>query len=649
MKITPLSQNNTNFEQLHVPKGKFRRRMEQELLRNTVVKQCAEKYDVYAKYIGFGDYILKGVKKCKKKDIVTPEYRFCNGNAGINLMNCIETQLKEIMMLVVANNYPKDGFFKAGDILNILNAKEIQDSFKIDEAFNCGIEQNGNATLLTKFFEINPADDNKEDYDKVISILKSNPNINYNQKGVLDISILENILNFENFQGLDLVMDTEFEYARGLDKLFHNIRNEDFKKKALGLKIKFPDWAQIYKQRRSEEAFVFLDSPFCESPKNTAVSLWLDISGSYFFDKKDEKIAYQRLYKYLPEYYRNHYQRIEFQNYFLNLNLEANYNNFTAPDKLYLVDGTISSRDLLKNYSIQRCTNEYSVVVERGAQNGVRKKKVPRFLPFLPPKTVEEPVYEYILKGVKKGRDNIETQEHLILYSKRIENYIRGLVNEIEAKDKERFIEIISNKNIGTLGAKEILELLESDEIKGNYTTKEALTNRINNKSTTTLLSAFFKLKESEENEADYDKLISIISSTPDLYLKKAGYYTFLLLEQIMTLENPKALGLLMDTEFEYSEKIDKLFNNIKDENFKKLAKNLKIKFPDAVSILKNQKYNHSEFRNVFSYLESPFCDSRAESIRIWTELKTKFNLNESIKINELLYKYLPDNLKMDL
>ena len=104
-----------------------------------------------------------------------------------------------------------------------------------------------------------------------------------------------------------------------------------------------------------------------------------------------------------------------------------------------------------------------------------------------------------------------------------------------------------------------------------------------------------------------------------------------------------------MDTEFEYSEKIDKLFNNIKDENFKKLAKNLKIKFPDAVSILKNQKYNHSEFRNVFSYLESPFCDSRAESIRIWTELKTKFNLNESIKINELLYKYLPDNLKMDL
>ncbi len=48
-------------------------------------------------------------------------------------------------------------------------------------------------------------------------------------------------------------------------------------------KIKFPDWAQIYKQRLSEEAFVFLDSPFCESPKNTAVSLWLDISGSYFF------------------------------------------------------------------------------------------------------------------------------------------------------------------------------------------------------------------------------------------------------------------------------------------------------------------------------------------------------------------------------
>ncbi len=97
--------------------------MEQELLRNTVVKQCAEKYDVYAKYIGFGDYILKGVKKCKKKDIVTPEYRFCNGNAGINLMNCIETQLKEIMMLVVANNYPKDGFSKRETFLIFLMQK----------------------------------------------------------------------------------------------------------------------------------------------------------------------------------------------------------------------------------------------------------------------------------------------------------------------------------------------------------------------------------------------------------------------------------------------------------------------------------------------------------------------------------------------
>ena len=28
-----------------------------------------------------------------------------------------------------------------------------------------------------------------------------------------------------------------------------------------------------------------------------------------------------------------------------------------------------------------------------------------------------------------------------------------------------------------------------------------------------------------------------------------------------------------MDTEFEYSEKIDKLFNNIKDENFKNWQK----------------------------------------------------------------------------
>ncbi len=653
MNIRPVQQHNTNFEALNAPKTLrfFHDNMSgNALLNNPQIRACAEKFDVNVEPLRRSSYAylygLRGVKHCRKKDIVTPVYEI-NGRYSIsqvnNLVGAIETQLREILMRVVAEHYPENGVFKSKDILKIFEAAEVKDNFTPEEALRYSFEQNGKSTLLTKFFEINPVDDNEKDYNKVISIMKSNSKIDFNQKDCVGISVLENIMNFENSKGLDLVLDTEFDYSPELDKLFSNIKNEDFKKKASGVKIKFPDFEAIYKQGFSDESLAFLNSPFCDSKNKSVTILMKSLSG--YIGSAQQRL-HKKLYNYLPEYYRNHYSRKIGSRCSIINQEEVVQGRFIAPKQLELADAVVPAGKLLENFAIKECVQKYSVVVKQGAQNGVVKKKVKRFLPFLPPKIVEEPGYEYILTGVKKGKEDIKTQEHLILVSDGLDFYIGNLVEEIQQKDLERFINTVSQKHPDKTAftAKELFDILESEEIKGNYTRKEALTNRINAENDETLLNKFFDLKETEEILEDYyyDRLVSIIRSTPGLDFKRTS-----ILEKVLTLENPKALDLIKEEEFEPSKRLDRIFNNIKDEKFKAKVRQLKFKFPDAVERLKNDRDLNFYGQSAFSYLESPFCDSKKEAIRIWTELKTRFDTETCLKINAMLYKYLPENLRI--
>ena len=77
-----------------------------------------------------------------------------------------------------------------------------------------------------KFFDIKRTEENAADYDRITSIIKSTPNINYNQQDKAGITIIENILNSENADALDIVKDIEFDYTPYLDTLFNYIKDD---------------------------------------------------------------------------------------------------------------------------------------------------------------------------------------------------------------------------------------------------------------------------------------------------------------------------------------------------------------------------------------------------------------------------------------
>ena len=252
------------------------------------------------------DYEINGRKKYQDgSEISAPIHKITSQNIGEvipNMTDDLEVEDKKRFLKLIVSKFPKNGVYDVKNILDILQSKEIRNDFNKGEAFNYNIDIKGNTTLLTKFFEQQRTEENKKDYDKIISIIKSTPNVNFNQKDYVGISIPENILNLENFKALDLIKDVEFEYSKDLDTLYNNIQNEEFKSKAKNLKIKFDDPEKALFEEKSMKAFkeavTQLDSPFCDSQK-IASDIWFKAQER--LDREELKEVSMILYKYLPE------------------------------------------------------------------------------------------------------------------------------------------------------------------------------------------------------------------------------------------------------------------------------------------------------------------------------------------------------------
>lgn len=124
-------------------------------------------------------------------------------------------------------------------ILSILNDDKIKENFTNGDCFNYKINEQGD-TLLTRFFDIIPDADNQNEYNQILDKMKNMKGIIYNQKDSFGISVLEKILNAENFAALELVKDYKFPYSEELDDACNNIADKNFKKKALNLNFSFP-------------------------------------------------------------------------------------------------------------------------------------------------------------------------------------------------------------------------------------------------------------------------------------------------------------------------------------------------------------------------------------------------------------------------
>lgn len=170
----------------------------------------------------------------------------------------------------IINRHKLNNLLEPKNILAILEDKRIKQRYSNGEAFNYKLTNNNDDTLLTKFFDIVPTNENIKDYTKILEIMKNTKNINYNQKDSNEISIIEKILNSENLETLDFVKNINFNYQREIDFAFKNIKNLEFKYKIKNLKIQYPnimEAIEIGTDKALEAVFQEFKSPFCNIGK----------------------------------------------------------------------------------------------------------------------------------------------------------------------------------------------------------------------------------------------------------------------------------------------------------------------------------------------------------------------------------------------
>ena len=209
-----------------------------------------------------------------------------------NFQNILAPEMKENLL------------FEPKDFIKLLKNHDIKHYYSNSECFNYKMP-NSNDTLLSKFFDIVPTEENKNDYNKVIKILKNMKDVDYNQMDSNGVSILEKIINSENVETLDLVKDKTLGYSNAIDYAYANIKNEEFKHKVKQLNINFPNIKEaiiLNSNQRLKEILPELQSPLCKI--NAILAEVLDVTNFEnvrnavdFFKQNGITTAYENLLK----------------------------------------------------------------------------------------------------------------------------------------------------------------------------------------------------------------------------------------------------------------------------------------------------------------------------------------------------------------
>ena len=173
------------------------------------------------------------------------------------------------------------------DILGVLETKEVQASEgkMLDSKF----------VTKTIRYLLNEAEPNEKTV--IVNKLAKLPKINYNQVDENDISILEHILNAEDFQLLNLVSKTQLDYYPALDYTYEQIENPRFKQEVDKLNLNFKDLKDAVKRENLLDVEVRLDdvnSPFYK-PKvqgKDLMDLALKAKSAFFFDDFTQAFEY---------------------------------------------------------------------------------------------------------------------------------------------------------------------------------------------------------------------------------------------------------------------------------------------------------------------------------------------------------------------
>lgn len=270
-------------------------------------------------------------------------------------------------------------------------------------------------------------------------------------------------------------------------------------------------------------------------------------------------------------------------------------------------------------------------------------------LNFLYDRYKYKPVKEIVIqagKGVDANEDyirNCETNLHVI---ENPDGHLPNLTKEVKEAEKRAFNSKIRTYNTDDLfSAEKYLEALKKADIE--ILGGGAFFNRPIDKQGNTMLTQFFDVIPTEENQKEYGEILNILKNVKGINYNQEDGNGISCIEKIINSENIRVLPLICGMEFDYSPEIEILYNHIQDENFKKRLNNADIKFK-FVDILQAVKLDAYQALTSLKYqLNSPLCDRHRLAEQIEKLLKNRRSRREYIHkyYSEFVdpKKYIPD------
>ncbi len=231
------------------------------------------------------------LEKTELENPISSKYQIHTGSlANITNLAQIVQQNDKRQFVNIIQKYDTNNIYEPAELLKILNDDEIKQNYKNGECFNYKLGNNSNDTMLTKFLDIVPTEENEKDYQEIIEFMKNAKNINYKQTDSNGISVIEKIINSENPDLLDLVKDTEFDYSEALDFAFERIDDKNFKEKVKNLNINFPNINEAIRLNSSKALQELL--PEFKSPFFNTKRLVNDLSGKVNINNLNNAITF---------------------------------------------------------------------------------------------------------------------------------------------------------------------------------------------------------------------------------------------------------------------------------------------------------------------------------------------------------------------
>ena len=116
---------------------------------------------------------------------------------------------------------PKGNYTDIDSVIKYLNKPDVINTD--------GYILNFNDDIINSIADIVPLENNKTKYKEMIRLLKNLKQINYDKKDSYDISVIEKIMNAENYELLEVVKDSGIKYLPELDFVYTNISDKNFK------------------------------------------------------------------------------------------------------------------------------------------------------------------------------------------------------------------------------------------------------------------------------------------------------------------------------------------------------------------------------------------------------------------------------------